>query len=721
MKEFQTRSLHTEVQYLKGVGPRVAEILAKLKIFTVEDLLYHFPRRYEDRSNLPPIGRVRPGEYVTVCGKIVDVETSSKGRRLRVTNAVIEDQSGAISLQWFNQPWLQEKLTKHKGTLLAYGCVKEGGFGYEIAAPEWELLEPNSNLTEFACIVPIYPLTENLSQKQVQKAVRSALTSYLGAIEDPLEEEIKKQYHLQSLQWSLEQIHWPKSEEFRIQARRRLVFDEFFALQLALQHKRSQTQRQKGIAFALSENKTPLDQAPPELVPNLFSCAFQSMSKKQLWEEIQTILPFTLTVAQKRVVEEILADMEQEYPMNRLVQGDVGSGKTVVAACVILAAVRCGYQAALMAPTEILAEQHYLNLRKLFSPLDIQTELLLGKQKSSTKEKVIQSLSDGRAKICVGTHALIQEGVRFSRLGLAIIDEQHRFGVLQRAALRSKGFGHPDVLVMTATPIPRTLTMTLYGDLDLSVIDELPPGRKPIKTYWKLSHERPLVYQGVRKLLEENRQIYFVCPMISENEKMQTQAAEDLYYRLSAIEFSDKKVGLLHGQMKPEKKEEVMEQFRRHEMDILVSTVVIEVGVDVPNASVIVIEDAHRFGLSQLHQLRGRVGRGAHQSYCILIGEGKTEESKKRLEILTQTSDGFKISEEDLKIRGPGELIGTRQSGNLDFKIADLIQDGKMLEVARQAALQVLKKDPHLKFKEHQKLLQKIEVFSSKESLIPIS
>ena len=496
MKEFQTRSLHTEVQYLKGVGPRVAEILAKLKIFTVEDLLYHFPRRYEDRSNLPPIGSVRPGEYVTVCGKIVDVETSSKGRRLRVTNAVIEDQSGAISLQWFNQPWLQEKLTKHKGTLLAYGCVKEGGFGYEIAAPEWELLEPNSNLTEFACIVPIYPLTENLSQKQVQKAVRSALTSYLGAIEDPLEEEIKKQYHLQSLQWSLEQIHWPKSEEFRIQARRRLVFDEFFALQLALQHKRSQTQRQKGIAFALSENKTPLDQAPPELVPNLFSCAFQSMSKKQLWEEIQTILPFTLTVAQKRVVEEILADMEQEYPMNRLVQGDVGSGKTVVAACVILAAVRCGYQAALMAPTEILAEQHYLNLRKLFSPLDIQTELLLGKQKSSTKEKVIQSLSDGRAKICVGTHALIQEGVRFSRLGLAIIDEQHRFGVLQRAALRSKGFGHPDVLVMTATPIPRTLTMTLYGDLDLSVIDELPPGRKPLLFFLASSaHEEvPLFY-----------------------------------------------------------------------------------------------------------------------------------------------------------------------------------------------------------------------------------
>jgi len=715
------RSLHTEVQYLKGVGPRVAEVFAKIKVFTVEDLLYYFPRRYEDRSNLPPIGQVRPGEYVTVCGKIVDVETSSMGRRLRVTRAVIEDQTGSICLQWFNQPWLQEKLMKHRGTLLAYGCVKESGLGYEIGAPEWELLEPETDLTEFACIVPIYPLTEGLAQKQIQKAVRSALASYLDSIEDPLGDEIKKQYDLRLLRWSIEQIHWPQSEQYRLEARKRLVFDEFFVLQLALQHKRAQTQRQKGISFVFSDSQKPHEQAPPDRVPNLFSHSFQTMSREQLWKEIKTILPFSLTSAQKRVIQEILADMEQEYPMNRLVQGDVGSGKTIVAACVMLAAVRCGYQAALMAPTEILAEQHYLNLRKLFSPLEIHIELLLGKQKGSVKEKVIHALSEGRAKICVGTHALIQENVQFSKLGLAIIDEQHRFGVLQRAALRSKGLGNPDVLVMTATPIPRTLTMTLYGDLDLSVIDELPAGRKPIKTYWKLSHERPLVYQGVKKLLEENRQIYFVCPMISENEKMQTQAAEDLYYRLSAIEFSDKRVGLLHGQMKPEKKDEVMEQFRRHEIDILVSTVVIEVGVDVPNASVMVIEDAHRFGLSQLHQLRGRVGRGLHQSYCILIGEAKTEESKKRLEVLTQTSDGFKISEEDLKMRGPGELIGTRQSGNLDFKLADLIQDGKMLEVARQAALDVLKKDPHLKSKEHQKLLQKTETLSSKEFLIPIS
>jgi ATP-dependent DNA helicase RecG len=406
--------------------------------------------------------------------------------------------------------------------------------------------------------------------------------------------------------------------------------------------------------------------------------------------------------------------------MNRLVQGDVGSGKTAVAAAAMLACVRCGYQAALMAPTEILAEQHYINIHRVFDPLGVPVRLLVGKQTAAQKKKAIDAAKSGEAPICIGTHALIQEGVAFDRLGLAIIDEQHRFGVLQRAALRAKGY-NPDVLVMTATPIPRTLTMTLYGDLDLSVIDEMPPGRRPIKTHWKKPSERPTVYEAVRKLLKEGRQAYFVCPLISESDKMQTQAAEDLYYRLSKGEFSDFRVALLHGQLKAAEKEETMDSFRRGEIDVLVSTVVIEVGVDVPNASVMVIEDANRFGLSQLHQLRGRVGRGEHQSFCVLIAEATTEEAQRRLSVLAETGDGFRIAEEDLRIRGPGDVAGTKQHGELEFQFADLIRDGVLLERARTAALRILETDPGLEKPEHAKMLARVLEKRPERALVPVS
>jgi ATP-dependent DNA helicase RecG len=374
-----------------------------------------------------------------------------------------------------------------------------------------------------------------------------------------------------------------------------------------------------------------------------------------------------------------------------------------------------------MAPTEILAEQHYNSLKRLFDPLGIECVLLVGKQSQKEKKKAYEHTGSGTASIAVGTHALIQEGVSFKQLGLVVIDEQHRFGVLQRAALREKGMGNPDVLVMTATPIPRTLTMTLYGDLDLSVIDELPPGRKAIKTHHKMLGDRPGVYESVRKLIEQGRQAYFVCPMVSENEKMLAQAAEDLHLRLSTQVYPDLRVGLLHGQMKAKDKEQVMEQFRQHELDILVSTTVIEVGVDVPNASVMVIEDSNRFGLSQLHQLRGRVGRGEHQSFCVLVADAKNEDAKARIEIMVQTSDGFKIAEEDLRLRGPGELAGTKQSGNLDFKIADLVQDGKLLEVARQAALALVKIDPRLERGDHAMLLERVQERRSRMAAITVS
>lgn len=407
--------------------------------------------------------------------------------------------------------------------------------------------------------------------------------------------------------------------------------------------------------------------------------------------------------------------------MNRLVQGDVGSGKTAVAACCILAAIRSGFQTALMAPTEILAEQHFANLHRLFEPLGVEVELLVGKQTSTQKKKAAERTKSGTVNLAIGTHALIQEDVRFANLGLVIVDEQHRFGVLQRKALRDKGLGNPDVLVMTATPIPRTLTMTLYGDLDVSVIDELPPGRKPVKTHSKFPSERNSVYEGVRKLIEEGRQAYFVCPMVSESEKMMAQAATDLHMRLESGVFANQRVGLLHGQMKPREKEVVMEQFRRHELDILVSTTVIEVGVDVPNSSVMVIEDANRFGLSQLHQLRGRVGRGSQQSYCVLIADTKSEDSRARIEAMTSTSDGFKIAEIDLELRGPGSMMGTQQSGNLDYKIGDLVQDARMLEVARQAALRLIEEDPHLEKSENAGILTKVKQKRSDAAIVTIS
>ena len=422
------------------------------------------------------------------------------------------------------------------------------------------------------------------------------------------------------------------------------------------------------------------------------------------------------------MIEEIYSDMERPAPMNRLLQGDVGSGKTAVAAAAMLACVRCGYQAALMAPTEILAEQHYINIHRMFDPLGIETRLLVGKQTVAQKKKAVEAARSGQAQICIGTHALIQEGVGFSKMGLAVIDEQHRFGVLQRAALRAKGYGNPDVLVMTATPIPRTLTMTLYGDLDLSVIDEMPPGRKPIKTHWKRAAERPAVYESVRKLLKEGRQAYFVCPVITESEKMQTQAAEDLYYRLSEGELKEYKVGLLHGQMKPLEKEEAMDAFRRGALDVLVSTVVIEVGVDVPNASVMVVEDANRFGLSQLHQLRGRVGRGEWQSFCVLVADAGNPDAQKRLEVLVATTDGFQIAEEDLKIRGPGDVAGTKQHGtDIDFQFANLVLDGKLLEKARSAAIRILEDDPGLKKRENAALLARVKEKRPEEALVSVS
>jgi ATP-dependent DNA helicase RecG len=617
-----------------------------------------------------------------------------------------------IDLVWFNQHWIGKELQKVKGEIIAYGMVKEGRRGLEMHSVEWEAIDDDDDAEDFARIVPVYGLKEGVPQWAMRQAAASAIEYFASQVPESLPDSLRKAHRLNQVGWCLRQMHMPESERARLDARRRLVFEEFFYLQLALQMMKRETAQEVGIAF-------PIDDPPVQ--PTGGSLFAENDKHSTIEEEVCRMLPYELTGAQQRVVSEIWADMKRGAPMNRLVQGDVGSGKTAAAACAILAAVRCGYQAAMMAPTEILAEQHFLGLKKLFEPMGITVALLVGKQTAQQKRKALQQAASGEAQICIGTHALIQEGVEFHKLGLAVIDEQHRFGVMQRAALRQKSDTHPDVLVMTATPIPRTLTMTIYGDLSVSVIDELPPGRKPIKTHWKRANERAKVYQGVRKMIDEGRQAYFVCPMIADSPKMQAQAAEDLHYRLKEEVYPDLEIGLLHGQMKGVEKEEIMERFRKGEIQILVATVVIEVGIDVPNATVMVIEDAFRFGLSQLHQLRGRVGRGDHQSFCILISDAQTPDAEQRLSIMQRTSDGFEIAEEDLKIRGPGDMAGTRQSGRAEFLVADLINDQKQLEIARQAAMDILDEDPDLERPEHRALLDRAKEQRSSLALATVS
>ncbi|MCH8978223.1 MAG: ATP-dependent DNA helicase RecG [Armatimonadetes bacterium] len=708
------KGLETEAKDLKGVGPSRAMKLKQLGIKTVRDVLWTKPRRYEDRTDIPPISHLRPGQHATVRGVITDIRTRPTRRGKVMLTATLDDDTGAVNLIWFNQPWVKKQLQAVKGEVIAFGLVKEGRHGYDMSSPEWEAIEEDEEGEDFARITPVYGLKEGVSQWLMRTAAKSAVEYFASMIEDPLPEEVRKREKLPGLQWAVRQMHLPDDLKSRDRAHERLVFEEFLYLQLGLQMRKLQVQQEVGIPFPISKVGVGEGVAGNSL--------FAKGPNKPLADEVKGLFPFELTKAQDRVIKEIWADMERPAPMNRLLQGDVGSGKTAVAAAAMLAAVRCGYQTAIMAPTEILAEQHYFSISRMFEDLEISTHLLVGKQTAAQRKKALDAAKTGLAQICIGTHALVQEGVDFAKLGLVIIDEQHRFGVLQRAALRAKGIGNPDVLVMTATPIPRTLTMTLYGDLDLSVIDELPPGRKPIKTHWKPTTARATVYKTVKKLIEEGRQAYFVCPLISESKKMEVQAAEDLYYRLTKGEFSDKRVGLLHGQLKTSEKEETMEMFRRGELDILVSTVVIEVGVDVPNASVMVIEDADRFGLSQLHQLRGRVGRGEHQSFCILIAKAEGDDARKRMDALVATTDGFEIAEQDLQLRGAGNLAGTEQHGqDLTFLFADLLHDGRLLEVARSAAIKVLEDDPALSKKQNAKMLAKVREARPEETLISVS
>ena len=663
-----------DIKYLQGVGPQRAAILNKeLNIFSLRDLLYYFPYKYVDRSRLYYIHEIDGNmPYIQLKGQILSFETIGEGRQRRLV-AHFSDGTGVVDLVWFQGiKYLMGRYKAHE-EYIVFGKPTVFNGRVNIAHPD---IDPAKDLTLSTMgLQPYYNTTEKmkragLNSHALEKLMANAFALLQGEMPETLSPRIVEEHHLMSLDEALRNIHFPQNPDRLRKAQYRLKFEELFYIQLnILRYTKDRQRKFRGLYF--------------EKVGEVFN-TFYSQN-----------LPFQLTGAQKRVIKEIRKDMGSGRQMNRLLQGDVGSGKTLVALMSMLIALDNGYQACMMAPTEILAAQHFETIRQMLFGMNVRVELLMGSVKGKKREEILKGLLTGEVQILIGTHAVLEDTVNFSSLGMVVIDEQHRFGVAQRAKLWAKNACPPHVLVMTATPIPRTLAMTLYGDLDVSVIDELPPGRKPIQTIHQFDNRRPSLYAGIRKQIEEGRQVYIVYPLIKESEKMDIKNLEEGYEHICA-EFPDCKVSKVHGQMKPTEKDAEMQRFVNAETQIMVATTVIEVGVNVPNASVMVIENAERFGLSQLHQLRGRVGRGADQSYCILVTSYKlSEETRKRLEIMVQTNDGFEIAEADLKLRGPGDLEGTQQSGvAFDLKIADIARDGQLLQYVREVALAIVEEDP---------------------------
>jgi ATP-dependent DNA helicase RecG len=682
--------LTTPVQYVKGIGPKLAEILATKGIATVGDLLNYLPFRYEDRLNPRGIGELRPGEMATVIGEVRN-SGLFRTRRMPIFQLTVGQGRSRLKCLWFNATYLQDKFKP--GQLIAlYGKVEEDSHSGElqIVQPQFEMLgdsggdgadDKAATSLEVGRIVPIY---ESAGQGRVtarwfRRVIRTALDDLTPELAETIPAAVRERLALVSPREALWKVHWPEAGESfedlqssRTPAHIRLIFEELFFVELGLELKRRQQKAQTGIAFRLDD---------------------------RVRQAIKKILPFHPTDAQKRVLKEIADDMQKPHPMRRLLQGDVGSGKTIIGFQAAIIAIENGYQVALMAPTEILAQQHYFSARRILENAGYRIVLLTGSLEADRKREIRRHIAQGNAQLVIGTHALLEEKVEFAKPGLVIVDEQHRFGVLQRLKLMKKsGDGsdeknpaEPDVLVMTATPIPRTLALTLYGDLNLSVLDELPPGRTPIVTRRITDDRSPEVWDFVRKQVTKGHQMYVVYPVIAENEETELKAAVKMYRELSGKVFADLKVGLLHGRLDAELKDQVMRMFQKGELQILVATTVIEVGVDVPNATVMVIEHAERFGLAQLHQLRGRIGRGAAKSYCILMTGGKvTEEGERRLDAMVRTNDGFQIAELDLELRGPGEFFGTRQAGMPSFRVANLIRDRQLLELAKREAAAVM-------------------------------
>lgn len=659
--------LNDSIRYLKGIGEKRAELFHKLGVFSIRDLLYHLPRGYEDRTDVSPVADLREGESVCVRVSPAGGIRSFRAKNgARVTQVHMSDGTGLIAITWFNAPYI-EKLLRSAEEFILFGKVEMKGRFPAMINPVIEKGDKVGNTT--GKIMPIYPCTAGLTQRNIRESVQNALQVLEESIPDVIPAQIREMYSLMTIDDAIQKIHQPDDFSSFEDARRRLAFEEFFVLQIGIGMVKQQKKR--GTAPFFSDVKCISDFA------------------KQL--------PFSLTNAQKRVINEICKDLRRDIPMNRLIQGDVGSGKTIVAAAVMFAAVRSGYQAAMMVPTELLAKQHHKNLSKIFAPWGVQVACLVGGQRAEERRENLQKIADGTAGIIIGTHALITENVTFHRLGLTITDEQHRFGVRQRMALAGKNQAI-HTLVMTATPIPRTLSLILYGDLDISIIDELPAGRKKIVTKWVSQNSRKSVDAFVLQQMNEGRQAYFVCPLVEESEFIEANAVEDYLKVLQSGAYRNKKIAAIHGRMKIAEKDEIMAQFAQGKIDGLVSTTVIEVGVDVPNANIMIIENAERFGLSQLHQLRGRVGRGRWQSYCLLFCDGG-EVAKQRMKVLCESEDGFEISERDLELRGPGEFLGTRQHGLPQMRVGNLLSDMEILKDAKNASDLILEQDPGLRNK----------------------
>src|SRR5437588_4071233 len=720
--------LSADITAVPGVGASVAARLHNLGIRSVRDLLFYFPREHRDYSKLEKIASIPFNELTTTMGLIWEVKNvpTSSGRTRTI--ATISDETGKLNVTWFNQPYLLKQLKAAQGSYLVVTGVKQRfGNKIEFSVRSHELPE-QGDLVNTGRLVPVYSLTEGLHAKSLRRFTKWTVDRYAAMIPDHLPASVRSAGKLMPLPDAVSHIHYPENEAALINARRRLAFDELFLIHLGMQERRSRWQREaaRGNAFNIDLTKIFID-APAAASAEKGEASGTGVTgenQKQdmhnplnstLWSPVTTkepfeaTLPFRFTAAQRRVISEILDDLAQSKPMCRLLQGDVGAGKTAVAAAALLTAALNGHQGAIMAPTELLAEQHAHSIGAMLEPFGIHTVLLTGSLKQRERTMGRAALERGEAMVAIGTHALIQEDVTFNRLGLVIIDEQHRFGVEQRDILRQKGY-HPHMLVMTATPIPRTLALTLYGDLDVSVIDQLPPGRQKIISRWRTGARRAEAYTVIAHQVAEGHQAFIICPLIEESESLAVKSATAEFERLSREVFPNLRLGLLHGMMKPADKDATMRQFRDGELDILVATSVIEVGIDVPNATVMVIEDADRFGLSQLHQFRGRVGRGKDQAFCYVLSADAGLQAQERLNIFQSTDDGFRLSEEDLRLRGPGDFIGVRQSGMPELRMADL-SDTRLIELSRSLAEKLWQSDPYLRKPEHAALRERMRLF----------
>ncbi len=691
------KTLLTPIQYLKGIGPKRAKILNKIGLSTIEDLLYYFPRRYEDRTRLLTISQLKEKEEQTIKAVVLakGERTSWRRRGFNIIQVAVGDATGKIFCVWFNQPYLKDYF-KVGQTLVLHGRVERYENRLQMSSAEFEIVSKDTDETlSVGRVVPIYGLPQGITQRYFRQIVKHCLDEYLPAVNDFLPYDIRARNHLFNLPKSLLNIHFPQDPEIQKEAYQRLSFEEFFLFQLPLALRKSKKKERKGIAHKVEG----------ELVNNFIES-----------------LPFNLTSAQEKVIEEIKQDLAQAFSMQRLLQGDVGSGKTVVATVASLMAIQGGYQTAFLVPTEILAKQHHSVVSSQVSGMreNIKIALLTSSLNKKEKARIYQEIKDGNIDLIIGTHALLEESVNFKNLGLVVIDEQHKFGVGQRALLPEKG-KNPDILIMTATPIPRTLAITLYGDLDISVINELPAGRKPITTQWIGEDKRGWLYNFVKDNIQKGRQAYVVYPIIEESFSLDLLSAKKMYAELKNNVFKEFNLGLIHGRLRQPEQDRIMSEFRQGRVHILIATTVLEVGIDVSNASIMIIEHAERFGLSQLHQLRGRIGRGSYESFCILISDAVSSDARMRLEAMVKYRDGFRISEEDLKIRGPGEFFGQRQHGLTDLRIANPLTQMQLLKRAREEAIRLINLDPKLEMRQNLLLKEKLlQRFPEYEKLVVV-